>query len=128
MKLLLDTHLLLWAAADVTSLSTAALELIKDPSNELYFSSISIWEVAIKRGMNRVDFQIDPLLLQTGLLANGYLELPFTSKHALVAGSLPPIHKDPFDRALIAQATRDGLLLVSADRQIHKYGAGILSV
>ena len=98
MKLLLDTHLLLWAAGQPDKLSRDTLALIQDPTHELVFSAASLWEVAIKRGLGRQDFRVDPRLLRRGLLDNGYLELPITSEHTVMVDSLPPLHKDPFDR------------------------------
>jgi PIN domain nuclease of toxin-antitoxin system len=121
MKLLLDTHLLLWAAGRPDRLPAAALKLIDAPSNELLFSAASIWEVAIKRGLGRSDFQADPRLLRRGLLDNGYAELPVLSDHVVALDSLPPIHKDPFDRLLVAQATVEGITLLTADAVVAKY-------
>ena len=121
MKLLLDTHLLLWAAGQPNRLSAMALKLIKAPANELLFSAGSIWEVAIKRGLGRSDFQADPRLLRRGLLDNGYGELPILSDHVVALDSLPPIHKDPFDRLLVAQATVEGITLLTADSIVAKY-------
>jgi PIN domain nuclease of toxin-antitoxin system len=121
MKLLLDTHLLLWAAGQPDRLSALALKLIKAPTNELLFSAASIWEVAIKRGLGRSDFQADPRLLRRGLLDNGYSELPVFSDHVVAIDSLPPLHKDPFDRLLVAQATAEGITLLTADSRVAKY-------
>jgi PIN domain nuclease of toxin-antitoxin system len=121
MKLLLDTHLLLWAAGQPDQLSAAAIKLIKAPANELLFSAASIWEVVIKHGLGRSDFQADPRLLRRGLLDNGYSELPVLSDHVVAIDSLPPIHKDPFDRLLVAQATVEGITLLTADPRVGKY-------
>ena len=105
MKLLLDTHLLLWAALWPERLSRAAVRVLDDQDNELCFSAASVWEITIKRGLGRHDFRVDPRLLRRGLLDNGYEEMPITSDHAVAVDLLPPIHKDPFDRLLVAQAT-----------------------
>ena len=121
MKLLLDTHLLLWAAGLPGRLSTAALKLIEAPNNELLFSAASIWEVAIKRGLGRSDFQADPRLLRRGLRDNGYSELPILSHHVVALDSLPPIHKDSFDRLLVAQATVEGITLLTSDAVVARY-------
>ena len=121
MKLLLDTHLLLWAAGQPNRLSGAARKLIDNPANELYFSAANIWEVVIKRGLGRSDFQPDPRLLRRGLLDNGYSELPILSDHVVLIDSLPPIHKDPFDRLLVAQATVEGVSLLTSDSVVAKY-------
>ena len=96
MKLLLDTHLLLWAAGNPDRLSAEARALIGAPENELLFSAASVWEIAIKRGLGREDFRVDIRLLRRGLLDNGYGELPVGSEHAVAIDGLPPIHKDPF--------------------------------
>lgn len=121
MKLLLDTHLLLWTAGVPNRLSAATRKLIQDPANELLFSAASIWEVTIKRGLGRTDFQADPRLLRRGLLDNGYGEVPILSEHVVAIDSLPPIHKDPFDRLLVAQATVEGITLITADSVIVRY-------
>lgn len=121
MKLLLDTHLLLWAAGQPKKLSTPARKLIENPANELLFSAASIWEVAIKRGLGRDDLEADPRLLRRGLLDNGYSELPILSDHVVGIDTLPTIHKDPFDRLLVAQATVEGIMLLTADSVVAQY-------
>jgi len=121
MKLLLDTHLLLWAAGNPDRLSDAARSLIENPENELLFSAASLWEVAIKRGLGRSDLQADPRLLRRGLLDNGYNELPILSDHVVAIESLPLIHKDPFDRLLVAQATVEGITLLTSDAVVAQY-------
>jgi PIN domain nuclease of toxin-antitoxin system len=127
-KLLLDTHLLLWAAGQPEQLSTAARELLDDPQNELMFSAASLWEVAIKRGLGRSDFRVDPRILRRGLLDNGYSELPITSEHAVAVDGLPPIHKDPFDRILLAQAIVEGIALLTADPLLAQYLGPVRSI
>jgi PIN domain nuclease of toxin-antitoxin system len=121
MKLLLDTHLLLWAAGQPDRLSAAARTLLNDPQNELLFSAASLWEVAIKRGLGRDDFQVDARLLRRGLLDNGYHELAITSEHAVAIDGLPPFHKDPFDRILVAQSMVEGIILLTADPLVAQY-------
>ena len=121
MKFLLDTHLLLWLAATPQKLSKKARGVIEDPQHELFFSAASIWEVAIKQTLGRKDFIADAHLLRRGLLDNGYHELPILSDHAVAVNSLPDIHKDPFDRMLIAQATVEGFILLTADKSLAKY-------
>jgi PIN domain nuclease of toxin-antitoxin system len=121
MKLLLDTHLLLWAAGEPRRLSKQARALIDNPDNELLFSAASLWEVAIKRGLGRKDFQVDARLLRRGLLDNGYSELPIISDHVVATESLPPIHKDPFDRILVSQATVEGVTLLTIDSLVSQY-------
>ena len=121
MKLLLDTHVLLWAAGLPAQLPPGARALLEDPDNELLFSAASLWEITIKRSLGRADFQVDARVLRRGLLDNGYLELPITSEHTVFIDSLPAIHKDPFDRILIAQATVEGITLLTADTLIAQY-------
>lgn len=121
MKLLIDTHLLLWAASDDAKLPRLARELIGDPDHTPCFSAASLWEIAIKRGLGRSDFQADPRMLRRGLLDNGYVEWPVTSEHAVAIDTLPMIHKDPFDRLLLAQARSEGAILLSADDQLARY-------
>lgn len=121
MKLLLDTHLLLWAANEPDRLSAKAIALLSDPDHELLFSAASIWEIAIKNGLGRDDFKVDARLLRRGLLDNNYCELAIESVHAVFVESLPPIHKDPFDRILVAQATVEGITLLTADIVVAKY-------
>lgn len=128
MKILLDTHLLLWAAGEVNQLPKEALDFITNDENELFFSAASLWEMAIKHSLGRPDFQVDLKMLRRGLLHNGYEELPINSEHTLMVLSLPAIHKDPFDRILVAQATVEGLLLLTSDELITKYPGPIRKV
>ena len=121
MKLLLDTHLLLWAAGLPERLSADARCLIDSPENELFFSAASLWEITIKHGLGRADFQVDARLLRRGLLDNGYSELPIGSEHAVAISGLPPIHKDPFDRMLVAQAMVEGITLLTTDSVVAQY-------
>ncbi len=125
MKLLLDTHILLWAAGQPERLRPSLRDLLNSPENQLLFSAASLWEVAIKRGLGRDDFQADPRLLRRGLLDNGYTELAIASAHAVATGILPPIHKDPFDRILLAQSIVEGITLVTADPIVATYPAPI---
>lgn len=128
MKILADTHILLWASDHPQRLSKAARLLLSDVENDLLFSPMSIWEVAVKGALGRKDFQFDPRVLRRNLLDNSYLELPLTSDHVLAVQGLPSIHNDPIDRLLIAQATVEGILLLTADRQIAKYPGPIRKV
>jgi PIN domain nuclease of toxin-antitoxin system len=121
MMLLLDTHLLLWAAGQPEKLSVEAHALLSDPNNELVFSAASLWEIAIKRGLGRDDFRVEPRVLRRGLLDNGYRELAITSEHAVAIDSLPPIHRDPFDRILLAQAHTEGITLLTSDKMVAQY-------
>ena len=125
MKLLLDTHLLLWAAAEPKRLPKNIRTLLEDRDNELLFSTASLWEVAIKSGLGRKDFRVEVRLLRRGLLDNGYSELPIVSDHIVAIESLPPIHKDPFDRVLVAQAAVEGLMLLTNDSVVAQYPGSI---
>ncbi len=121
MKLLLDTHLLLWAAGAPEQISTFGRTMLENPDNMLMFSPASLWEVAIKRSLGRADFQVDARLLRRGLLDHGYQELPIISEHTVFIESLPPLHKDPFDRLLVAQATVEGITLLTVDKLVSQY-------
>lgn len=128
MRLLLDTHLLLWAAGDPARLSDEARGLIEDSQNMPLFSVASLWEITIKRGLGREDFQVDPRLLRRGLIDNGYEELAITAEHVLAVDALPPIHRDPFDRVLVAQATVEGVTLLTGDAVVKEYGGVVVGV
>ena len=121
MSFLLDTHVLLWAAGVPDRLPADVRTLIEDPATELIYSAASLWEVAIKNGLGREDFSVDPRLLRRGLLENGYTELAITGAHAVAVDALPPIHKDPFDRLLVAQAQIEGVTLVTTDEVVGRY-------
>lgn len=121
MKLLLDTHILLWAAGELGKISKAVRLLLTDSGNRLFFSGASIWEIVIKLQLGRKDFRVDPRRLRKMLIVHGYTELPVTSEHVLRIEQLPVLHKDPFDRMLIAQARTEGMSLVTADRAVAKY-------
>ncbi len=128
MRLLLDTHLLLWAAATPERLSPRAVARLEAPDNRLFFSAASLWEVAIKTGLGRRDFAVDPRRLRQGLIDNGYEELPLTGAHAVALADLPALHKDPFDRILIAQARVEGVVFLTADSLLAGYGAPVEGV
>lgn len=121
MKFLLDTHLLLWAVASPELLSRQARSLIDDPQNIPVFSVASIWEVAIKHSRGREEFDVPPALLRSSLLNSGYEELAILGQHAIAVSTLPAIHRDPFDRLLIAQAAIEGITLLTSDTLIAKY-------
>ena len=128
MKILLDTHILLWAAADSASLSSQARKILVSDSAELYFSAASIWEVAIKMGLGRPDFAVDPRQFRRGLLSNGYREVTVTGEHAIEVISLEDIHKDPFDRILVAQALVEPLRLMTHDATVARYSDTIMLI
>ena len=121
MKLLLDTQVLLWAADASPRLSPAARALLENDDVLAIFSVVSLWEVAIKAQLNRDDFAVHPHRFHQTLLDSGYQELNVTSSHALAVGDLPPIHRDPFDRLLLAQARHEGAILVTADSTLARY-------
>ena len=128
MKLLLDTHILLWAAGNPERLSEEAYTLLSDQENELFFSAASIWEIVIKSGLGRDDFKVDVRVLRRGLFDNGYSELSITSEHTIGVDHLPMIHKDPFDRILVAQANVEGIILLTTDALVAQYSGPIRSV
>ncbi len=121
MNLLLDTHLLIWAAEGHEGVPVGARDLMEASENDLHFSVVSLWEIAIKSGLHRKDFQLDARVLRRGLIDNGYHELAIAGQHAVAIDMLPPIHKDPFDRLLIAQATVEGITLLTDDATVAKY-------
>jgi PIN domain nuclease of toxin-antitoxin system len=127
-KLLLDTHLLVWVSSTSKRLSSAARSLIGDSDNDLFFSAASVWELAIKQGSKRYAVNVDAALLRRGLLDNGYVELPVSSDHAVAIRFLPDLHKDPFDRILVAQATIEGITLLTADPIVARYPGPIRKV
>ena len=121
MRLLLDTHVLLWAVGLPERRSERVSALIGDPATQPFFSAASIWEVAIKSPPGRRHPVPDPRALYRGLVEHDYTELPVASAHAAAVAHLPPIHKDPFDRILIAQAQVEGITLLTADRTGARY-------
>jgi PIN domain nuclease of toxin-antitoxin system len=125
MKLLLDTHLILWAAGEPEKLPSGAVDLIENAESELLFSAVSLWEIAIKSGLGRDDFRVNARLLRRGLIDNGYSELPITGEHTLMIDTLPSIHKDPFDRLLVAQAISEGIMLLTSDELVAKYAGPV---
>lgn len=128
MKLLLDTHLLLWVAGTPERLSLKAQKLLGDPAAELMFSTASIWEVVIKSTLGRSDFHVIPRQLWDGLVQNGYRELVIRAEHVLAVYLLPQIHKDPFDRLLIAQSEVEKITLLTTDAIVANYPGSIQMV
>ena len=128
MKYLLDTQVLVWAALYPARLPPESKRVMDDPANKLYFSVASVWEVAIKNALQREDFRLDPNIMRRGLIENDYTELPINGLHAVAAGDLPAIHKDPFDRMLVAQAKVEGITLMTTDSLIGKYPAPVVLV
>ena len=128
MKFLLDTQIAIWVLIDDRRLSRRARAIVNDPQNQLLFSVLSIWEIAIKSRLRRPDFLYEPREIRRHLLEDGYEELPVLGTHAVLVDSLTPIHKDPFDRLLIAQAMVEGITLLTADATIAKYPGPIRKV
>lgn len=121
-------QLLLWAAGAPERLSVAARGMIDDARNQLLFSVVSLWEIAIKSGFGRSDFRVDARLLRRGLSDNGYDELAITGEHAVAITNLPLIHKDPFDRLLVAQSAVEGILPLTADPIVAQYPGPVYRV
>lgn len=128
MNLLLDTQVVLWAAGAPDKLSAKARSMLEDSDNRLLFSAVSLWEVAIKSELGRADFRADPHLLRRGLFDNGWEELPVTSLHTVEVTHLPPIHRDPFDRMLVAQARTEGFTLLTADAIVARYEGPVVPI
>ena len=120
MNFLLDTHVMLWLASDPKRLAAETIRLIEEAS-DLSFSVASIWEIVLKNSLGREDFQIVPRRFYEGLLVNGYRELAVSSYHALAVGLLPKLHKDPFDRLLVAQAQVEDITLLTMDKMVSRY-------
>lgn len=128
MNILLDTQLLLWSAGEKGRLSSKATDLIASTENEIYFSVASLWEIVIKAGLGRDDFQVDPSAMRRNLIGNGFVELGIEASHVLAVSSLPVHHKDPFDRLLVAQAAVEGLTFVTTDRILARYSTSTIEV
>jgi PIN domain nuclease of toxin-antitoxin system len=121
-NVLLDSHVLLWATYEPRLVPPAIRADLEDPRNAVLFSAASIWEIGIKASIGRDDFTVDARILRRGLVENGYVELPISSAHAVEAAALPPIHRDPFDRMLVAQARAEGFALLTSDARVAEYG------
>ncbi len=123
-RLLLDTHTLLWWLADDPRLGQRAREMIADERNEAYVSAASAWEISIKRALGKLEAPDD---LDAIVEEEGFAKLPISFFHGERAGSLPALHRDPFDRMLIAQAQAEGLDIVTADERIGSYAVRTVS-
>lgn len=131
MRLLLDTHIALWSLTDDTRLSDKARALILDPANQVCVSAVTLWEIAIKHGLDRTGPNAMPVSAQeaqTLFTASGYALIPITPEETVLVGALPKIHADPFDRLLAAQAMAGGLQLLTHDATLAQYHAGIVLV
>jgi PIN domain nuclease of toxin-antitoxin system len=124
-RLLVDTHLLLWAVASASRLPRVARALIEDPANEVYYSAASIWEIAIKSALRRKDFRVDVPALLAALPLMGFVELPVTGVHAAQVVQLANVHRDPFDRLLVAQSVVEPLTLLTNDALLARYWDGV---
>lgn len=123
-RLLLDTNTLLWWLSDSPSLGASAREAIIEPRNEVYVSAASTWEISIKRAIGKLKAPDD---MDSIVEEEGMLKLPITLFHGDQAGSLPDIHKDPFDRMLIAQAQAEGLVIITADSMFQQYNIRLMA-
>jgi len=123
--LLLDTQLLVWVGYAPQRLGASLAAELVDRRHVICFSVVSIWEMAIKASLGRGDFQANPLALRMGLLQEGFRELPIQVDHLLAVQHLPWVHRDPFDRLLVAQAAQERLSLITADRTLLGYGDGV---
>jgi PIN domain nuclease of toxin-antitoxin system len=121
MQLLLDTQLLVWAMGSPQRLPCGLAAMLEDPVQTPLFSVASLWELVLKQALNRANFNVQPSLLRRALLDSGWQEVPIAANHVLAVADLPPLHRDPFDRLLVAQAKADGLLLITTDQQLANY-------
>ena len=124
MKLLLDTNILMFAA--LGELPKAAQHLLEDEENQLYYSVAAIWELIIKTGTGKLDLQMSAKEFETELIAAGYQALPINSKHAHCLSTLKNVHRDPFDRIMLAQALHEGMDFISTDHLLTQYGSFVV--
>ena len=122
---LLDTQLLVWLAFTPEQLPSTLIPELEDRQQRFFVSVVSLWEVAIKRSLNRLDFQFDAAELREQLQREGFEELPIRAEHCLAVQTLPWHHKDPFDRLLIAQAQQEQIKLLSCDQSLSEYEASV---
>jgi PIN domain nuclease of toxin-antitoxin system len=128
MRLLLDTQIALWALTGSKRLGKAACDLIEDPANEVFVSTATVWEIAIKHALGRGDMPVSGTRAVALFGQAGYRELPVSWRHAATVEGLPDIHADPFDRILLAQAMSEPMRLLSRDATVVRYGAVVLAV
>ncbi len=121
MRLLLDTHILLWALIEPDRLSASIFARLQDPANDILFSTATVWEISIKAGLNRAGFRVSPERIVEEAILAGFSELPIRSRAALRVAALPHHHRDPFDRLLVAQAMDEPAILLTADAQLRAY-------
>lgn len=125
---LVDTHVLIWIAVDSPRLSVAARNLLTDPDNQVFFSAISIFEIAVKERLSKQGFEVEASAIRRMMIENDFVELVVTGMHAAHVATLPLIHRDPFDRLLVAQSMFEGFTLMTADERIAKYAGPILKI
>ena len=128
MRLLLDTPILLLALIEPTKLGVKVTEMLEDLGNEVLFSVASVWEISIKAALGRADFGVEPDDLFAAALSSGFKELPVLSRAALRLATLPHLHRDPFDRLLVAQAMTEPAVLVTVDKQLSAYSELVMVV
>jgi len=122
-RALLDTHLLIWALDEFERLPTEARVLVQDPRNEVVFSAVSIWEIAIKARLGRTDFAVQPDEIARAAIATGFSELPVRWQAAAAVADLPLHHRDPFDRILLSQAITESIHFYTVDRKLTPYSS-----
>jgi len=118
---LLDTHILLWILIDPDKVPGPMRRLVEDTGNRVWFSAASIWEIAIKHSLAKADFAVEPAVIWKAARETGLEELAVTAEHTVAVDSLPWLHKDPFDRLLVAQARVAGMKLLSVDPEVNAY-------
>ncbi|HZK98929.1 MAG TPA: type II toxin-antitoxin system VapC family toxin [Caulobacteraceae bacterium] len=128
MRLLLDTHILLWALIEPARLGADARSVIEDPDNEVLFSAASLWEMSIKAALGRADFRVSPPVIFAEAVKAGFVELPVRSAAAMRVATLPLLHRDPFDRLLVAQAMVEPARLYTADAELAAYSELVVRV
>ena len=126
MRLLLDTHVLVWCLSGDRKLPPATAELIRDPATDVYFSAVSIWEVAIKSALGKM--RADANVMLKYLVDEGFKELPVMARHTVATVTLPMHHRDPFDRLLVAQSRMESLRLLTNDKIMALYGEPVVLV
>lgn len=128
MNLLLDTHVALWAITDSPRLATKARDLIANPANTVWVSVASLWEITIKHSLGRGDMPITGAQAKAWFEQSGYQLLNIEAPHVLGVAELPPLHNDPFDRLLVAQALAEPLRLITHDAQVARYSDSIIAI
>ncbi len=120
-RALLDTHLLIWALDEYGRLPADMRDLLQDPTNEIVFSVVSIWEIAIKARLGKISFAVRPEDIASSAISTGFVELPLRWQAAAALANLPMHHRDPFDRAIVAQAMSEPVHLYTVDRKLIPY-------